>query len=125
MKFKIYHIDELTWHGKIGKKPICEFEYFKDARGRFWINKIDTWGNYKQKGYGTKMIKAALKAYKEIYVSTAKKTEILNRKIQDNDFRYTNDEHLGNNSPLMLIVQKCVDKGILKPEWIKHPFNDV
>jgi hypothetical protein len=124
MKFKIYQIGELTWHGKIGEKRVCTFEYFKDNNGHRWINYIETNDRYRKKGYGTKVIIEALKIYKEIYVSTAKKMEILRIGLQ-NDSRYTNDEHLGDNSPLMLFVQKCIEKGILKPEWKKHPFNGI
>ena len=115
-EFKINRISELVWHGKIGSSRICEFQYFKDSQDRIWINIIGTYGNFQKMGYGSKMLIEALKFYKVIYISSAEKREVKAKGIP-NDFRYTNDENL------MLFIEKCIQKDILKKEWFKHPFK--
>ena len=63
------------------------------------------------------MLQAALEVHKEIYVSTANRLEVNAHKVP-NDSRYPCDDQL------MIFAIKCVEKGILKQEWIKYPFND-
>jgi len=119
--FKTDTISELHWIGSIENKIICEFEYFEDNRGRIWINNISTDEDYRKKGYGTKMLTEALKVYNKIYVSTANKTEIKSKGIE-NDCRHTNDE-LDEQHPLWIFIDKCIEKEIFKKDWVKHPFK--
>ncbi len=113
---EIEQISELKWIGKIGNSLVCEFEYFKDETGRIWMNDIGT-HQVKKKGYGTPMVIRALEVYKIVYVSTATQRDIKERDLPD-DGRYSNEPDF------WIFIKKCVDRGILKPEWIKHPFKN-
>lgn len=118
---EIRRIDECHWKGYLGKNLICEFEYFRDFEGKYWINNIATFDDRKQQGFGTKMILCALAEYKKIYVSTAEKVDIKTNAIKG-DFRYTNDLSY-DVSELKEFVDKLVQKDILKSEWVRHPFK--
>jgi len=118
----ITQIDELHWEGKIRNKLICEFNYFSDYEGKYWINGIFTYDSIvdnKGKGHGRSMIIKALQVYHEIYVNKADKSEIkkLNHK---NDYRYFN-EYCFEESDLFKFTSRLIEDNILKKEWIKSP----
>src|SRR5574343_867237 len=81
---------DCQWIGKINNELVCEFNYYKDCKGKYWINDISTFDPFKEIGVGTKMIENALSIYNEIYVSTAEKHEIKTVGIKG-DLRYTNE----------------------------------
>lgn len=114
-KLEILQISELVWEGRIGNEVICRFEYFLEDN-KFWINIISTEWKYKSQGFGTQMICAALKVYNEIYVSTGTRRE-LNAKGLRGDSRYESDR-----KELTPFVNKLVERGVLKKEWIQNPY---
>ncbi|MFL5765468.1 MAG: GNAT family N-acetyltransferase [Bacteroidia bacterium] len=115
MEFKIQHID-LYWEGWKGDDQICGFEYFRDDAG-IWINNIWTYGDHQRRGYGTRMIEAAVKKYGVVLVSTASRLE-LNSKMIHGDSRY---EAFDNN--LTPFIESCIQKGILKEDWRRNPYT--
>lgn len=112
---------ELTWLGTIKGDLVCQFDFFKDSEGKYWINDITTFEPNNEKGFGTKMMEAAFIVYNEIYVSTAEKYEIKSRGIKG-DLRYTNALSF-DESDLKIFVDKLILKGIFKKEWVCHPFK--
>ena len=117
--FIIKHLSDLEWAGYIDNALICEFRYYMDDNGKIWINNIATDGNFQEKGFGTRMIIAALEVYKEIYVSTAERWEIeAKRKFSDK----IRDERYSVDGRLWPFINKLVERDILKQEWLKKPF---
>jgi hypothetical protein len=110
---KIIRISDLKWEGKLENEVICEFEYYRDAKGRIWVNNIGC--RNQRKGYGTQMIKAAIEAYEAIYFSTATKKEIKEKNLSE-DGRYSND------GDLKIFQTKLLEKGVILRGWIRHPF---
>lgn len=119
--FTIKQIEELYWEGYLENEAVCQFEYFKDSEGRYWVNNIVSYGKDARKGYGTKMIVEALKVYGRIYISTAEKYEIKQRRLE-NDLRYNNDYSF-EESNIGKFSKRLVEKGILESDSICHPFN--
>lgn len=113
---------ELNWQGTINGDLVCDFEYFKDGAGLFWVNNISTFEPHNQKGFGTKMIQAALIIYGEIYISSAEKDEIKTMGI-NGDLRYTNAPSF-DESDLKIFVNELIIQGVFKKEWVKHPFKN-
>lgn len=120
--FRILQIDELNWTGYLGATAMCNFQFFKDKEGTYWINNIGC--SEHQKGYGTAIIKEALKIYQEIHVSTADESEVkARRNKEDKDYRYVKEFNY-ESSTLKKFVDSLILEGILKPEWIRNPFGD-
>lgn len=126
-RFVITKLNQFDWEGRIDNKLICEFNYLKDNQG-YWINYMCTNEEYRNKGYGfgTKMIEAAINEYGKILVNNlsrlefnAKKHSIENYTFETNrsDTRYPMDD------ALMKFINKCIDKKIVKKEWVLSPFG--
>lgn len=109
----------LSWTGWIGNEKICTFNFLDDD-GKIWINEIRTECEFRKNGYGSYLIQEALKEYGEIYVCTANRLELnSNKNKQTEDSRHMENE----GECLVPFVIKCIEKNILKKEWVIHPFK--
>lgn len=117
--FLIKRISDFEWAGYLDNILICEFRYYLDDNGKIWINNIGTEGNFQEKGFGTQMIVAALEVYKEIYVSTAERWEIEAKRKSSDKVR---DERYSVDGRLWPFINKLVERGIMKQEWLINPF---
>lgn len=120
-------LNDYDWHGTLDGKLICEFNYLKDYQG-YWINFMCTHEKYRDKGYGfgTKMINEAVKEYGKVLFCGIERLEFNTKKYQVNNYSVlTNksDTRYPKDEVLMIFANKCIEKKIIKKEWVKSPFD--
>lgn len=103
--------DELRHEGFIDGKKVCDFVYFEDKNGNYWLNSANVEIEFQRKGIGTAMIKQAVEWYGAIYFSKAQ--------------RYYHDRFQGDTRYLSTegaaLANSCLRKGIINEEWFFDP----
>lgn len=99
----------------VDDKKVGNLDIYTDDNGLNWLNGIEVNIKYRRKGIATKMIKRAIKEFGEVYISTASQTQ----HNDNNDFtaRYLCDDGAD-------LVNKLIERKIVKRKWMKNPFGD-
>lgn len=104
-----------TFWAELGDERVAELQLTEDDRGRVWLMSVDTEQEYRRRGMASGLVERAVEMYGEVFVSTAGQGEH-EMWEGDWDIRWLTEDGAG-------LVQGCVKKGILKQEWLIHPFH--
>lgn len=108
--------EQRNFEGYFNGIKVCDLNLYcpEDKPHEYWLNGINTNKDHVRNGFATELLNEAILIHDKIYISTASKTEQeLNNDISA---RYLSTE--GGK-----LVYGLIDKGILKPEWMKNPFS--
>lgn len=86
-----------------------------DDDGRMWLFYVETDANFRRRGIATALMRAAVQYHGAIYVSQAGQGDHEQR--DQNDTRWLTQDGAA-------LVNSCVQRGILRPEWLVNPFWD-
>lgn len=97
---------------KVGDLEIYRDEDDKEYRP--WLNKIGVNEDMRNRGIGKKLVQAAVDQFGSVYASRAPKG--------------MHNDQMGDTRWLSIdgarLVESCVKKGIMKPEWFINPFGE-
>ena len=121
---KIIEQNDDKWVGVIDGTEVCEFKYYKDEAGDYWLNDASTEGGYRNQGLATQMIKSAIEKYGKVYFSSAGKGEHINKephlsRYLTTEFGLDDDDRPNGRS----LVEGLIKNGIIPKEWLKNPFG--